>query len=53
MRLHLLFLILRGIHAATQKEFIKAIKINCSDFVQGGRSLQVSYDGLQLIGRSG
>ncbi|KAI9635074.1 uncharacterized protein MKK02DRAFT_24991 [Dioszegia hungarica] len=36
VRLHLLFLILRGVHAATRREFIKAIKINCSDFVQGG-----------------
>ncbi|ORY20962.1 hypothetical protein BCR39DRAFT_554447, partial [Naematelia encephala] len=36
LRLHLLWLILTGIHAATDHKFIKAIKINSSDFVQGG-----------------
>lgn len=36
LRLHLLWLILTGIHAATERSFVKAVKINCSDFVQGG-----------------
>lgn len=25
-----------GIHATTEKQFVKSVKINCSDFVQGG-----------------
>ncbi|WWC66566.1 uncharacterized protein I206_100469 [Kwoniella pini CBS 10737] len=36
IRLHLLYLILKGIQDNTSKSFIKAVKINCSDFVQGG-----------------
>ncbi|WVW82098.1 hypothetical protein I302_104103 [Kwoniella bestiolae CBS 10118] len=36
LRLHLLYLILKGIHQNTEKRFIKAVKVNCSDFVQGG-----------------
>lgn len=36
VRLHMLWLILTGIHAATRKDFVKALKINCSDFVAGG-----------------
>lgn len=36
VRLHLLWLILTGIHAATERRFVKALKINCSDFVAGG-----------------
>ncbi|WVQ85640.1 hypothetical protein IAT38_007806 [Cryptococcus sp. DSM 104549] len=36
LRLHLLYLILRGIADNTSQKFIKAVKVNCSDFVQGG-----------------
>lgn len=36
LRLHLLWLILARVHDATDRSFIKSIKINCSDFVQGG-----------------
>ncbi|OCF33325.1 NADH:flavin oxidoreductase/NADH oxidase [Kwoniella heveanensis BCC8398] len=36
IRLHLLYLILRGIRDNTNSSFVKAVKINCSDFVQGG-----------------
>ncbi|WWC58418.1 uncharacterized protein I303_100958 [Kwoniella dejecticola CBS 10117] len=36
VRLHLLYLILEGVRENTSKGFIKAVKINCSDFVQGG-----------------
>ncbi|WVO13410.1 hypothetical protein L204_101025 [Cryptococcus depauperatus] len=36
LRLHPLYLILRGIHQKTQKSFVKSVKVNCSDFVQGG-----------------
>ncbi|WRT63956.1 uncharacterized protein IL334_000883 [Kwoniella shivajii] len=36
IRLHLLYLILKGIQDNTEKRFIKAVKINCSDFVEGG-----------------
>ncbi|RSH92592.1 hypothetical protein EHS25_008037 [Saitozyma podzolica] len=36
LRLHLLWLILTGIAKTTDKTFIKAVKINSSDFVQGG-----------------
>ncbi|KGB77577.2 NADH:flavin oxidoreductase/NADH oxidase [Cryptococcus deuterogattii R265] len=36
VRLHLLYLILEGISRKTSKSFIKAVKVNCSDFVQGG-----------------
>ncbi|WWC86077.1 uncharacterized protein L201_000948 [Kwoniella dendrophila CBS 6074] len=36
LRLHLLHSILKGIHDNTERKFIKAVKINCSDFVEGG-----------------
>ncbi|WVF70744.1 hypothetical protein IAT40_005538 [Kwoniella sp. CBS 6097] len=36
LRQHLLYLILRGIKDNTDNSFVKAVKINCSDFVQGG-----------------
>lgn len=36
VRLHLLYLVLEGIGRKTSKSFIKAVKVNCSDFVQGG-----------------
>ncbi|WVQ97108.1 hypothetical protein IAU59_004218 [Kwoniella sp. CBS 9459] len=36
LRLHLLYLILVGIQDNTDTSFVKAVKINCSDFVQGG-----------------
>lgn len=36
IRLHLLWLILARVHEATNRSFIKSVKINCSDFVQGG-----------------
>ena len=42
LRLHLLYLILVGIDAATDPGFVKGVKINCSDFVQGGE-LQLAY----------
>ncbi|WVR05722.1 hypothetical protein IAU60_002746 [Kwoniella sp. DSM 27419] len=35
-RLHLLYLILTGIKRRTHHSFIRAVKLNCSDFVQGG-----------------
>jgi 2,4-dienoyl-CoA reductase-like NADH-dependent reductase (Old Yellow Enzyme family) len=35
-RLHLLYLILSRLQDETDKKFIKAVKINSSDFVQGG-----------------
>ena len=38
LRLHLLYLILTGIHAVTRSDFVKSVKVNCSDFVQGGAS---------------
>ncbi|WWD18060.1 hypothetical protein CI109_102507 [Kwoniella shandongensis] len=36
IRLHLLYLILRGIHDNTDRKFVISVKINCSDFAQGG-----------------
>ncbi|KAL7423763.1 hypothetical protein Q5752_001347 [Cryptotrichosporon argae] len=36
LRLQLLYLILTGIHDATDRKFIKAVKVNCSDFADGG-----------------
>lgn len=36
-RLHLLYLILSRLQDETDKKFIKAVKINSSDFVQGGK----------------
>lgn len=36
LRLHLLYLILHGIQRGTRQHFVKCVKINCSDFVQGG-----------------
>lgn len=35
-RLHLLYLILKRVHEETDVKFVKAVKINSSDFVQGG-----------------
>lgn len=49
LRLHLLWLILTGIHAATKRSFVKAVKINCSDFVQGGLDEEQSTKVIQEI----
>jgi len=42
LNLHLLYLILTGICNHTKGEFVKAIKINCSDFAQGGTLLHLT-----------
>ncbi|RXK36200.1 hypothetical protein M231_06544 [Tremella mesenterica] len=49
LRLHLLYLILDGICRATQKSFIKALKINSSDFVLGGLNEAESADLIREI----
>ncbi|KAK8865759.1 hypothetical protein IAR55_000906 [Kwoniella newhampshirensis] len=36
LRLHLLYLILQGVNENTNHKFVKAVKINCSDFAHGG-----------------
>jgi hypothetical protein len=36
LRLHLLYLILHGIHTSSSSGFVLSVKVNCSDFVQGG-----------------
>jgi hypothetical protein len=41
-RLHLLYLILSRLQDETDKKFIKAVKINSSDFVQGGKHINKS-----------
>ena len=41
-RLHLLYLILSRFREETDRKFIKAVKINSSDFVQGGK-LKMNY----------
>jgi hypothetical protein len=47
-RLHLLYSILRRLHDETDRKFIKAVKINSSDFVQGGQCT-LGSDPLELI----
>lgn len=49
LRLHMLWLILTGIHAATRKSFVKALKINCSDFVVGGLTEEGAADIIREI----
>jgi hypothetical protein len=49
VRLHLLWLILTGIHAATARTFVKALKINCSDFVAGGLEEDAAADIIREI----
>lgn len=49
LRLHLLWLILTGIHATTEPRFVKALKINCSDFVQGGLDEESAADVIREI----
>ncbi|KAF7984237.1 hypothetical protein HWV62_16054 [Athelia sp. TMB] len=44
IHLHLLYLILIGIQDVTERKFIKAVKVNCSDFVQGGKFFIVCLD---------
>ena len=55
-RLHLLYLILKRIKEETDPKFIEAIKINSSDFVQGGEPISAGYAGIvvvELMNRSG
>ncbi|WWD09216.1 hypothetical protein V865_007338 [Kwoniella europaea PYCC6329] len=49
LRLHLLYLILKGIHDNTEKRFIKAVKVNCSDFVQGGLDEEQANDIIKTL----
>ncbi|KAK4687492.1 hypothetical protein P7C73_g2627, partial [Tremellales sp. Uapishka_1] len=49
LRLHLLYLILTGIHACTERKFVKAVKINCSDFVQGGLDEEQAAEMIKAI----
>ncbi|BEI87092.1 hypothetical protein CcaverHIS002_0704380 [Cutaneotrichosporon cavernicola] len=51
VRLHLLWLILTGIHTATERTFVKALKINCSDFVAGGLDEDASAEIIREIVR--
>lgn len=51
VRLHLLYLILEGISRKTSKSFIKAVKVNCSDFVQGGECQIMRYSQARLHSR--
>ncbi|OCF55647.1 NADH:flavin oxidoreductase/NADH oxidase [Kwoniella mangroviensis CBS 10435] len=49
LRLHLLYLILKGMHENTGKRFIKAVKVNCSDFVQGGLDEEQATDIIKTL----
>lgn len=49
LRLHLLWLILTGIAAATEPTFVKAVKINSSDFVAGGMDEHQAADIIREI----
>ncbi|KAL1406195.1 hypothetical protein Q8F55_007884 [Vanrija albida] len=49
LHLHLLWLILTGIAAATEPRFVKAVKINSSDFVAGGMDEEQAADIIREI----
>ncbi|ODO07291.1 NADH:flavin oxidoreductase/NADH oxidase [Cryptococcus wingfieldii CBS 7118] len=49
LNLHLLYLILKGLKEQTAEFFIKAVKINCSDFVQGGLDEEQASDIIRAI----
>lgn len=49
VRLHLMWIILTGIHAVTAPRFVKALKINCSDFIAGGLDENTSAEIIREI----
>ena len=44
-----MWIILTGIHAVTSARFVKALKINCSDFIAGGLDENTSAEIIREI----